>query len=387
LKSKTLLSLILTALFILPGFGQPPQPSAPVPDTKVVEGYGLSATEPDALTQAKRDAVEKGIGVFIISETETKNFMINKDVVITKTMGSVKKYEVISKGKTPDNLFEVKIKAEVSLANIKADLAALKILLESMDKPRVMVLIQEYRKGVTSPTYTSASTAVLDFLTGKEFNIVDAAQVAAKQGKSDDDIAKAASGDEVAAAKLGRDNGAEVIVVGKATGSIAPDNPMLGNMKSGQADINIKVINCQNAKVITAKSSHSAKPHISEETAMATALTAAGQKIMDQEIFEKIVSNWQDMANNGQELKVTLLGVDNFQKLKEVKNYLQGLGGNFVKVVQRSWVQTTGTLELDILYKGSSEAFSESLDSKKTTGGLVLNISDFTSGTVKIQVK
>jgi len=36
-------------------------------DVKIVEGYGLSSTQPDALTQAKRDAIEKGIGVMLLS--------------------------------------------------------------------------------------------------------------------------------------------------------------------------------------------------------------------------------------------------------------------------------------------------------------------------------
>lgn len=381
---KLIPTLILTGL--LAGFLAAQQAPAKA-DVKIVEGYGLSSTEPDALTQAKRDAVEKGIGVMLTSETETKNFMINKDVVITKTIGSVKKYDVLSKGKTPDGLFEIKIKAEVSEASIKADLAALKILLESMDKPRVMVLVQEYRKGVTNPTYNAASTSILDFLTQKEFNIVDPAQVAAMMGKDDDYIAKAASGDDVAAAKLGRDNGAEVILVGKATGSVGPDNPMLGGMKSGQADVSIKVINCQNGKIVAAKSAHGAKPHIAEETAMGNALTQAGSKVMDKEIFEKIVAHWQDMVNNGQELKVTVLGVDNFAKLKDVKANLQGRGGSFVKVVQRNWTQGTGTLDLDILYKGSSESFAEALDGQKTAGGLSFGVQDFTSGTVKVQIK
>ncbi len=377
------LRIVISCLLAITVFGLAPAQ----PESKVVEGYGLSATEPDALTQAKRDAVEKGIGVMLTSQTETKNFMVQKDIVITKTMGSVKKYDVISKGKTPDGLFEIKINAEVSLADIKADLAALKILLESMDKPRVMVLIQEYRKGVTNPTYNSATTAILDFLTQKEFNVVDPAQVAAMMGKDDDYIAKAASGDAVAAAKLGRDNGAEVIIIGKATASLGADNPMLGGMKSGQADINIQVIDCQNGKIIASKNVHQAKPHIAEETAMSNALLACGTKIMDKEIFEKVVSAWQDMANNGMELKVSVGGIDSFAKLKDMKAFLQGVSPNVVKVVQRNWVQGTGILELEILFKGSSESFAEYVDGKKTTGGMELSVGDFTSGTVKIKVK
>ncbi len=376
----TIISIIAFPVLIC---GQQAEPI----DIKIVEAYGLSTTENDALTQAKRDAVEKGIGVTITSETETRNFMIQKDVVITRTMGSVKKYDVISKGKTADNLFEIRIKAEVSLASIRADLAALKILLESMDKPRVMVLVQETRKGEKREAYNAASTAILDFLTTKEFNVIDPAQTMAIKSGSDEDIAKAASGDAVAAAKLGRDNGAEVIIVGKAVGDIGAANQMLGNMKSGQGTITVQAINCQNGKIITAKSAHSAKPHISEEVAMGNAIKAAAEKLMDKELFEKIVGHWQDMVNNGQELKVSISGVADFSKRKDVVNFLNGLSGSVVKVVQRNWNQSTGLLELDILYKGSGESFAENMDGKKTTSGILLSVTGMTSGTVKLLAK
>ncbi|OGS35780.1 MAG: hypothetical protein A2293_11295 [Elusimicrobia bacterium RIFOXYB2_FULL_49_7] len=379
---KQLPSIVI--LFSLFGFLSAQAPSGQ-PDVKVVEGQGISTTEPDAVTQAKRDAVEKGIGVMLISATETRNFMIQKDVILTKTMGSVKKYEIISKQKTPDNLWDIKIKAEVSLADIRADLAALKILLESMDKPRVMVLIQEMRKGEFKPTYNSAATAVMDFLTQKEFNLVDPAQIAAMMGKDDDYITKAASGDAVAAAKLGRDNGAEVILVGRATASLGADNPMLAGMKSGQADINITLIDCQNGKIIAAKNAHTAKPHISEETAMSNALIAVGAKIMDRELFEKIVSYWQNIVNNGMDLKVTVSGIDGFAKLKDIKAFIQNVSPNVIKVTQRTF--GNGILELEVLFKGNSEAFCDYMDGKKTTGGLEVAVSDFTAGTVKLKLK
>jgi hypothetical protein len=119
---------------------------------------------------------------------------------------------------------------------------------------------------------------------------------------------------------------------------------------------------------------------------MANALKAAAEKLLDKELFEKIVGHWQDMANNGQELKVTVTGVDNFTKRKTVLAHLQGLSGNVVKVVQRNWNQATGSLELDILFKGSSESFAESMDGQKTATGLKFDVINMTSGTVKLSV-
>ena len=141
----------------------------------LAEGYGSS--KQDALLKAKREAIEIGIGTVLISQTEIRNFEVKKDIILSRTKGSVKKYDILHEEKQPDDVFYLKIKAVVSLASIKEDLAALKILLESMDKPRMMVMIEEDGK--------SAENAILDYLTEKDFEVVDVSVVAALMQKKD----------------------------------------------------------------------------------------------------------------------------------------------------------------------------------------------------------
>ena len=105
--------------------------------TVQAEGFGIS--KKDALLQAKRNAVEKGIGTILISHTEINNFELQKDIILSRTIGSVKQYDILKEDTESDGSIFIRINALVSLASIKADLAALKILLESMDKPRMMV--------------------------------------------------------------------------------------------------------------------------------------------------------------------------------------------------------------------------------------------------------
>ncbi len=358
--------------------------SSPPAGDITVEVDGLGSNKNDALLQAKRAAVEKGIGTVITSETEIKNYMLQKDVILTKTVGSVKKVDILSESPTSDGLYEVKIKAIVSVASIKNDLAALKILLESMDKPRVMVLIRETREGQTSPEFKTAETEIIDFLTGKEFNMVDPAQVAALSGKDDATIQKATEGDAAAAAKLGAANGAEVIIVGKAVGSVAAPNPMLAGMQSGQADVNVKVVTCGTGQIITAKNGRAAHPHISKEQAIAMAIEKAAQKIMDQQIFEKVISAWQDMVNNGTTVNLSITGVSDFKVLKAVKDKITSLNTNVVKVVQRSFAKPN--LSLEVLYKGTVESLCESLDDLKPTPETKLSVTDFSANNVKVEI-
>lgn len=350
MKFRVMLCLVLYLITALPALAGTPPPDGDI--TVEAESYGTSRD--DALLKAKREAVSSGIGTVLISETEVKNFILQKDLVLTRTIGAVKSYKVLKEGKEPDG-FYVRISAVVSLASIKQDLAALKILLESMDKPRMMVLIQEEGG-------KAAETAVDDYLKEKEFELVDAASVAALMNKDDALIRKATEGDPVAAAKLGAANGAEYVIVGKVVKSVM-QNDLLGSagMKSGQASLSAKVVNASNARIIASKSATGSAVHISEETAKEQATDKAARNLMDRELFEKIVASFQDTINNGMTLDVTVENVGDYSTQKEVSRVIGNLEVSSVN--KRGF--GGGKLQLSVVFRGSADSFAEAVDGRK----------------------
>jgi len=368
-KIRILAAAIMLILLALPTLG-----SAMEGDVTVeAEGYGISKN--DALLNAKREAVSSGIGTFLISETEVKNFMLQKDMILTRTSGAVKSYKILSESQDGDT-YQVKISAVVSMASIKQDLIALKILLESMDKPRMMVLISENNGN-------SAETAILDYLNEKEFQLVDAAAVAALMNSNDDLISKATEGDPVAAAKLGAANGAEYVIVGKVIKSIA-DNKLLGDagMVSGQANITARVVNCSNARIIASKSARGAAAHISTEAAQAQAAEKAARKLMDQELFEKIVSSFQDMVNNGKTYEVTVVNVPDYKTQKAVQNLIKGL--DVASVNKRGF--SNNQLGLSVVFRGNADAFADMVDGKSVMDKK-LSVIDISGSRVKVKLQ
>lgn len=348
--------LLLTMGLLLAGPVRAGMP--PLEGDVTVEAESYGASRDDALLKAKREAVSTGIGTVLISQTEIKNFVLQKDMILTKTVGAVKNYQVLQEKQDKDGWF-VKISAVVSMASIRQDLAALKILLESMDKPRMMVLIQE------DGGSKIAETAIIDYLTSKEFELVDAAAVAALQKHDEALIKKATEGDPVAAAKLGAANGAEYVIVGKVIKSVA-QNQMLSDsgIKSGQASITAKVVNASNARIIASKSAKAAAAHISDESAKEEASDKAARNLMDQELFEKIVSSFQDTVNNGTTLAVVVENVADFQAQKAVTGVISGL--EVVSVNKRGF--GGGKLELSVVFKGSADSFAEAVDGKPVKG-------------------
>jgi hypothetical protein len=329
---------------------------------KTIEAEGYGPSKQDALLQAKRAAVEEGIGVVLSSETEVDNFILKKDKVITRSYGAVRSYTLI-KVEQEGSTWYVKISAVVSLDTITADLMALKILLLSMDKPRTMVLIQEENG-------QNAESTVIDYLQGKGFELVDPAQTAALMAKEDPFIRKVIDGDPVAAAKLGAENGAEYIVVGSVRKSLLANEVIncLG-MKSGQAHLTVKVVNCSTGRIVATKSATGAAIHMAEDIARSQAAVKAVTTLMDKKLFEVIVKSFQDTVNNGANYDIVIFGIKSYGMQKSVTKILNDTEG-VVSITKRNF--GGGKFEIYVLFKGSVDTFCDRVDSKSVDNAKLL---------------
>ena len=366
-------AIVIVSGLLLCFLGAPLTAQTPNGDITVqTEGFGISSK--DALLKAKRNAVEKGIGTILISHTEIKNFELQKDIILSKTIGSVKQYDILKEHTESDGSVFIRINAIVSLASIKADLGALKILLESMEKPRMMVLIRE----VDGRT---AENTIIAFLKDKSFDLVDAASVAALLKMEEGLINRAVQGDPGAAAQIGAKNGADYVIVGSVTKSLKETKLLSeSGMISGQAGISAKVINCTNARVVASSSASGAAYHVSKKVAMANASQKAAEQLMDRKLFETIVATFQDMINNGFSLDVTVNNVPNFKTQKSVRAFLVDLP-NVVSVTKKAF--GGGALGLTILYKGNADTFSELIDGK-TAAGKMISVTDIAANSVTL---
>lgn len=339
---------ILTTLVIIFSFtAVVPALAADAPITIQAEGYGLSAA--DALLKAKRNAVEQGIGTVLMSQTEVENFELQKDVVLSRTVGAVKKYRILQEKKLPDKSYYAAIEATVSIASIKSDLAALHILLESLDRPRTMVM-------VAGDTSRVAENTIIDFLTKKSFDVIDPAITAALMRKNKNAVQAAIIGDTSAVARIGAAQGAEYLIVGSITKTTG-QGPY--NMISGQAAITARVINCSTGRVITSASETAAFSHISAVIAQEKATERAARMLMDNTLFEKTITSFQSMANNGIIVNVTITNVNRFNMQAAVKNTIKNLSDT-VSVVSREFGD--GMLKLTVQYKGNADTFADAVD-------------------------
>ncbi|MBN1757214.1 MAG: hypothetical protein JW863_02785 [Chitinispirillaceae bacterium] len=336
-------------------------------DDLTTEGTGIGVNRDEALMAAKRDAVEKGIGMVLLSQTEIENFQLKRDIVVTKTIGTVSKYEIISETRNSDATIEIKIRAQLSKSAMRQDLAAFNILIESMDKPRVMVLIDENNIGTSEPANQAAETAILSFLKDPyDFNLVDknvSLSIKSSRQKMAD-----LNGNPAAAAAIGLQNGAEVLITGTATSKVAEGiSQNLGGMVSVQADVTLKAINCNTGAIAGSAAEHAARVHISPQTAGNQAIAKAAQKAAGK-LLDMIIKNWQNQVNNGLSISVTVNEVKIFRQKNAVITTLTGMSG-VSAVRERSWDATSAQLQLEVVYKGNTNGFCTKVDGFKLKSG------------------
>jgi hypothetical protein len=250
---------------------------------------------------------------------------------------------------------------------MRDDLAAFHILIESMDKPRVMVLVAENNVGNDEPTNSSAETAIIKFLRDPyEFDLVDP-QVTESIKQSNQKMA-ALEGDPKAAAALGARHGAEVLLVGKGVSREAKGlSANLGGMVSVQADITLKAINCTNARIIASASGHGAQVHISPNTAGSMALDKGATKAVKQ-LLDAIIKEWQGQLNNGIPIQLTVKNVGTYRHKNAVMHTLKSIG-NIVAARERGWDGQSKQLRVDVQYKGNVDGFCTRIDGYKLKSG------------------
>jgi hypothetical protein len=176
------------------------------------------------------------------------------------------------------------------------------------------------------------------------------------------------AGNDVEAAALGTQFGAEVLITGSAISRRAEAlSKDLGGMISVQADVTIKAISCATGRVIASASEHAAKVHVSPQTAGTQAIAAAADKCA-KKMLDALIKDWQNQANNGMPINITVNNVPTFRIKNNVIQTLRGIPG-INGVYERSWNAQSGLLTVDIQYKGNPNGLATKVDGYKLTSG------------------
>ncbi|WP_457572536.1 CsgG/HfaB family protein [Desulfovulcanus sp.] len=329
---------------------------------KSVVVNGMSAISfNDAIRQALRAAVEQSAGVFISSQTEIENFVVNKDKILSRSEGYIKNYKLLKQEKR-DGSYYVKIKVLVSLEKIKNDLVALKILLEALQRPKLMVLGQDIYLNCNFKNTSLAETEISALLIKKGYEVVDKKQI--DEAHKLDQARLILNGNDLAAKMLGLEFGAQYVVIVQA--NIHDAGPIYAGTKmhSVQVSLKAKIINTQTGDMLGSVVKNSAASHISVLTAASEAIKNAAQKTVKDYLSPLIMASFQDFLQHGAPLKVYVHNIQSYSLSHNLISFMETLP-DITSVKKDAWNKKAGLLILDVRFAGDNEKLATLLDGQR----------------------
>jgi hypothetical protein len=171
----------------------------------------------DAVEDALRRAVEAGLGVEIAAWSQTREFRLVSDVIVTRTVGYVQQYRVVEQRPDEDGLYTVRVEAVVTRGEINADALGLRALLERKGRPRLMVV-----GSADGERFEDRLTAELqNAIDQRGITVIDLDRLTARQ-QQDAMIALRLEEDAAKAALIGEEVGADYFVVVGVEGTKHP---------------------------------------------------------------------------------------------------------------------------------------------------------------------
>lgn len=347
--------------------------------SKTVTVDGVGATKTQAVENAQTNAIEKAVGVFVASETITRNFTMAKDMIFSKATGFVKTYKVLSSARQPDKSYTVRIEAEVDaiMDSLVKDEAAVDLLLQWVNRPKFMVIINE--RDALGNDDMVAETQIIKKLREYNFQVVDRDQIKSVIER-DAEIAQLA-GDPASAAAMANRFGAQIIVGGKCDVK-AMGHPALGRSLSGQANISGKIVKADNAEIVATDTWHGKFVHVDSLTAGKKAALLAADGLVEYLIAETI-KEWGHQKANATVVQLSVSGMEYPHKQK-LMSYLQYEVEGVSEVTQRGF--SAGVGEYQVKFKGTTSDLGGLLYGRDC-GGFTLDIYEETGNVLKLKVK
>ena len=306
-------------------------------DTKIVKkGNGLvevtvlgqGTSEEDAISDAKRKAVEAGSGTLVYSESKTKDFVLIKDTVLTRATGFVQEFRQISKNTTEDGIVEIKAAVVVSVNGIEDRWGTVTNLLQQVGRPKIMVYVNERIANGAPLDVSTVQTRIERELLQSGFMLVDRNQIKSNQQK---ELQLAIANDDPAKIQaIAKSYGAQIFITGTATAFGGPKELAGMRVFAYEAEANIRTFRTDTAQMLSAVPGKSTRGvQRVAQSAAKQALDNQGEQIAPK-IRADILQFWMDAVQGRGEVVLEIRDVGfreyvtikkEMAKLKEAKSF------------------------------------------------------------------
>lgn len=356
-------SLLLLALLLLAA------PALAQKKTMTVTVTGMGLSKDDAIKDGKKKAAEE-VFVKVYSQSETKDFELVKNTVLTRSAGFVQSYKIIGTNITEDDVYEIKMSVVILRNPLDDTWGVVTNLMKDMGRPRIMVVIREKVDGKWQDTST-VETRVVRALKTAGFALVEESQIKAIEKK---ELDAAIAGDKPGKVQaIAQKFGAPIFITGVATAE--GGKKMIYGMEKWyyEGDANIKIYRSDTGEIMQAL------PGKSTPGVQRTA-RAAGKQALDGQgryaapiLTQDVLRFWMDVLGGRGEVQLKIGGID-FGQTMELEEALKKIEG--VSDVSSDFASENATfsIECDTTAKKLARKIYKALKGKVKIGSVSQNV-------------
>lgn len=342
----------------------------------------LAATEKELKRQARRKAIEEGVGVAVSSNSIVRNFELVADEITTEAKGIIsdEKWGPITEGPTGSTK-KISLSAKVSRNIADLEKAACTVIKANHDPKIALVFVEKIGdadKWVTERGLVEAMFS--DAFIGSCFSLVESG-VKVTQVSGNGDL------DQDTINAIVKNADAQYVVLGQGKIMKSDAKNLLGDsaMNSYSVSASLKLINTANNGIEAVATKQVQVLGISPEVA----LTLKGNQskkaqlvngIMD-ELVEKIAVRWTNDMVNASSVQVQVQNVVNYAAAKAFRELAEK--SLQAKVQQRS--VTGGKASFDIEIEGGADALASGIEGKKA-GKFTVEVIEVSRGKVVLKL-
>lgn len=210
--------------------------------------------------------------------------------------------------------------------------------------PRIMLLMDE--KTIGGYSVDEAELTLARYFTERGCDVVDAELVKSRLNR--DQALQAMSGSDQAAAALGLDFGADVVVVGRAVAKGAAREIESTGLRSYRGTVTAKAIRTDSAVIVATGEGTAAQAHTDDTAGGSAAIGEATLKLAE-ELFPALLAAWTGAApaTAGRKVELVIADVQQVWQLAALQRILQDKVPGTRAVVRRSFVSGVATYELE----------------------------------------
>ena len=340
--------LILAGLCVAAEVGRAATPAAAKTKTVKALGKGESANSYEHATDlAVRDAVRKGAGVFIASQTRIANFELIRDTIyatargyITEIVGKPKKYMTMG-GK----IYVVELTAQVAIGKISAkegNWAMLQALIKLVGRPNFIVEVEASGSAKADQVIAWIRGTISDRL--EKLGLRAVYQPVKKESALRDYITAINDKNAERARGIKTKLGAPYGIYIKAFSDLQKHVPAPAGLKLDKATMNLQgdVVSRSTAVIVASKKSSGVATGQASTTAVKNACTVAGKELFNA-CLERILINWARQIDKGVKVEIEATGLK-YADVSRLKKHLVKVD----KIEAVSITQTAGITVLEV---------------------------------------